>query len=201
MKIFNLAEKSSIYSSNAYLIIGDWNTLDDVNTLIDTGRSPEVIKRLFQINTGVGKKRIDQILLTHNHYDHTGHLQELEGLFNPRILAFSKNLKVKSEQLRDYKKLRVADREFEVIHIAGHSSDSLCFYCEQEGVLFSGDAPVNSFNIDITCEEDFKQSLLRLTRKRVNIIYPGHGEPIRENCNELLKKIYENCFKKNKKAI
>lgn len=34
------------------------------------------------------------------------------------------------------------DKMFEVIHTSGHSSNSVCFYCEDEGTLFLGDTPV-----------------------------------------------------------
>jgi hypothetical protein len=36
----------------------------------------------------------------------------------------------------------MGDGYFEVIHMPGHSSDSICLYNQAEGVLFAGDSPV-----------------------------------------------------------
>ncbi|HIJ58999.1 MAG TPA: hypothetical protein HPP56_00070 [Nitrospirae bacterium] len=63
MRIICLNKSKKIYSANPYLILGDWNTLDDVNTLIDVGTDDTIIEEIEQINTGVGKKRIDQVIL------------------------------------------------------------------------------------------------------------------------------------------
>ena len=38
MKIDNLTVKSTVYTSNAYLVRGDWNKLSDINTLVDVGK-------------------------------------------------------------------------------------------------------------------------------------------------------------------
>ena len=37
MKIIPLKKNDKIYSCNSYLILGDWNRVEDVNTLIDPG--------------------------------------------------------------------------------------------------------------------------------------------------------------------
>ena len=74
MKILNLAAKNGVYSCNVYLVLGSWNTLRDVNTLVDVGRDPSFFERLDQASTGVGKKRVEQVILTHSHYDHAANL-------------------------------------------------------------------------------------------------------------------------------
>ena len=37
MKIVPLKKRPGTYSCNSYLILGDWNRIEDVNTLIDPG--------------------------------------------------------------------------------------------------------------------------------------------------------------------
>ena len=55
MKILNLTEKSNVYTSNVYFVLGTWNALPDVNTLVDVGRDPAVIEAIKNASTGVGK--------------------------------------------------------------------------------------------------------------------------------------------------
>ena len=89
MKILNLTTDSKIYTSNVYLITGTWNAIDDVNTLIDVGRDPSVIDKINSASTGVGKRRVEQVVLTHGHYDHASLLPRIREVFNPVVYAFS----------------------------------------------------------------------------------------------------------------
>ena len=88
MKIINLTEKSSIYTSNVYLITGSWNTISDQNTLIDVGRDPAVIEEILNASTGVGKRRLDQVILTHSHYDHASLLPKIKENFGPVVIIW-----------------------------------------------------------------------------------------------------------------
>ena len=56
MKIINLTEKSTVYTANVYFILGNWNALPDVNTLIDVGRDPQIIEK---INNGSFKYSVN----------------------------------------------------------------------------------------------------------------------------------------------
>lgn len=69
-----------------------------------------------------------------------------------------------------------------ILPTPGHTPGSVCFYCEQEGILFSGDT---LFQMSIG-RTDFpggswtqmQQSLHRLAALPVATkVYPGHGEP------------------------
>jgi hypothetical protein len=61
MKIINLFTKGTQYTSNVYLVTGTWNTLADVNTLIDTGRDPAILPTLMAASTGVGKNELSRL--------------------------------------------------------------------------------------------------------------------------------------------
>lgn len=175
MKIFNLTEKSQLYTSNAFLVLGTWNAIDDINTLIDTGSDDTIIQRIEAINTGLGKRKIDQVILTHSHSDHTAALQVVKTAFNPKVLAFNAHLKNVDQTIGDGDVLKIGDAQFEVFHITAHSYDSICLYCETEGILFSGDT---TFPIDFenkALSEENEGVLQRLAGKQVKIMYPGHG--------------------------
>ncbi|MCK5200281.1 MAG: MBL fold metallo-hydrolase, partial [Spirochaetales bacterium] len=142
MRITNLTGNSSTYTANVYFVRGSWNAIEDVNTLVDVGRDPAIIAGIDAISGGVGKKKIDQVILTHSHYDHASLLPVIKEIYNPVVYAFSPYLEGVDYLLKEGEKMKIGDSIFEVIHIPVHSSDSVCLYCEEEGVLFSGDTPV-----------------------------------------------------------
>ena len=89
MRVINLTENSNIYTSNVYFVNGSWNAMEDVNTLVDVGRDSTIIERIDDISSGVGKKRINQVILTHSHYDHASLLSVIKEIYNPVVYAFS----------------------------------------------------------------------------------------------------------------
>jgi glyoxylase-like metal-dependent hydrolase (beta-lactamase superfamily II) len=186
MKIYNLTEESKIYTSNVFLVLGDWNTIDDVNTLIDVGSDLQIINKIENFHTGLGKNKIDKVILTHSHSDHVALLPEIKKVFNPKIFAFNSHLKGVDFQIKDGDVLRIADRDFEVFHITSHSYDSICLYCEQDEVLFAGDTnfPIEFENPMLEAENSY--ILSRLIGKPVRFVYNGHG-PIQDFTNKRFK--------------
>ena len=173
----NLTRESTTYTSNVYFLLGDWKTVDDLNTLIDVGRDPSIIEKIQQLDTGVGKKRVEKAVLTHGHYDHVSLLPTIKDEFAPEVYAFHSFDGV-SHVLRDGQTLKLADRIFEVIHTPGHTSDSICLYCDQDALIFSGDTSLIITTTDGSYEETFIIALERIARRNITTIYPGHGEPI-----------------------
>lgn len=191
MKILNLSKDTEIYTSNVYLVLGTWNAIGDVNTLIDAGRDPVILDKINRASTGVGKHKVDQVILTHSHYDHASLLPTLKQTYGAKALAFSNSLPEVDVYLKGGERLRIADHLFEVIHTPGHSNDSICLYCEAERVLFSGDTPISIATSGGTHEEGFVQALELLCRRNIETIYPGHGDPI-EDGHALLRRSLQN---------
>jgi glyoxylase-like metal-dependent hydrolase (beta-lactamase superfamily II) len=177
MKIINLSENSRIYTSNAYLVLGTWNAVEDVNTLIDTGSDLSVIDMIDSINTGLGKRKINQVILTHSHSDHMAALGGIIERYNPAVFAFNPFIKGVNNLLKDNDIIKIGDRQFEVFHITSHSYDSVCLYGWEDGALFSGDT---SFPIEFeneTLRKENEPVLKRLKSKNIITVYPGHGPP------------------------
>jgi len=177
MKIFNLTDDSKVYTSNVYLAMGEWNTVDDMTTLIDVGYDSQIINKINNRNMGLGKRKIDQVILTHSHSDHTALLPVIKEIFNPKIYAFNSHLKGVDQILKDGDYLRIGDQYFEVFHITAHSYDSICLLCEHEGILFAGDT---NFPIDFenpVLKDENAYTLARLRGKNIKIVYNGHGQP------------------------
>lgn len=143
--------KISLYTggfvqTNGYLV-----ETPDGNLLID---APEGIADWIT-HRGV---RVDDVLLTHQHYDHVMDAAALQAL-GCRLHAFadySKDLTLESaarawgmpisvtpyqvDGLFDMAKpLRIAGLEISLAHIPGHALDSVTFHLVDHGVVFSGD--------------------------------------------------------------
>ena len=81
----------------------------------------------------------------------------------------------------------MGDRDFEVIHIPYHSNDSICLYCAEERVLFSGDTPVRILSAGGSYPPDFIASMERLANLDIEAIYSGHDEPVRSNAGRMIQ--------------
>ena len=196
MKIANLTQGSAVYTSNAYLLTGTWNAIPDVNTLVDTGRDKKIIEAINNSPTGVGKRRLDQVILTHSHYDHASLASLIKKEFGPVVCGCSPNFEEMDRVLHDGERIRVADLDAVVIFTPGHSNDSLCLYCEGEGILFVGDTPIVIQTRENTYEDAFLRSLERIAALNVKAIYPGHGSPFLSDCNELISQSVANVSEK-----
>jgi len=194
MKIRNLTNDSIIYTSNVYFLLGDRKGIDDANTLVDVGRDPAIIEKIKQIDTGVGKKRVEKVVFTHGHYDHTALLQTIKDEFDPEVYSFHAFAGV-THTLKDGQALRLADRQFEIIHSPAHTSDSICLYCEEDGVLFSGDTTLIIDTTESSHQESFVKALETIAKKNISAILPGHGPPINKGTKYLLYKSLDNVRK------
>ncbi|MDQ1265281.1 MAG: hypothetical protein QG635_431 [Bacteroidota bacterium] len=196
MKITFLKKHPSLYSCNVYFVQGTWNTISDVNTLIDVGTNGFVKDEIDRMSTGVGKKRLEQVILTHEHFDHAGGLSEIKQFYKPKVYAFS-FIDGVDYLAKDGMKLRIGDQEAEIIHTPGHSNDSICIYCAEEGALFSGDTPLNIKSPGGTYSSIFIEILKRLLSLKINSIYSGHDYPIISNVKEMLEMTLRNVKKSN----
>ena len=185
MKILPLAKNPGIYSCNAYMILGDWNRIEDVNTLIDIGSDGYVLFEIANLSTGVGKRRVEKVVFTHSHFDHVAGLKSVDKAFHPEMLAFNKFPGI-SKTVKHGQLVKCGDEFFEVIHVPGHSNDSICLYCPSGGVLFSGDTPLQIKSPGGSYTKEFLVALKNIASRPVEVIYPGHGDIIRTRAREVI---------------
>jgi glyoxylase-like metal-dependent hydrolase (beta-lactamase superfamily II) len=191
MKVHVLCANAKTYSCRAYLVCGSWNRLEDVNTLIDTGSDGSIIAEIERVSTGVGKKGVDQVLLTHGHFDHTGGLAAVIARYRPVVRAFGKNPGVDAV-LRHGEALTLGDTFAEVLHTPGHTQDSACFYVAADKALFSGDTPLKIMTASAQHTPEFLASIEMIAALRIATVYPGHGDPWGERVAEILQLTLRN---------
>jgi glyoxylase-like metal-dependent hydrolase (beta-lactamase superfamily II) len=121
--------------------------------------------------------------LTHDHFDHTGALDEIRSRLNVPLAAHvedASSLKNSPEiLLKDADILSLGDLKIEVIHTPGHTPGSLCFKIGR--YLIAGDTVFPGGPGKTWSPEYFKQIIESITEKIFTLpddtcIFPGHGD-------------------------
>jgi len=70
------------------------------------------------------------------------------------------------------------DQQFRVLHLPGHSPDSIALFDEADGLFFAGDAIYDSMLIDDlpdSSKPDYRRTMQRLIELPVRLGHGGHG--------------------------
>jgi glyoxylase-like metal-dependent hydrolase (beta-lactamase superfamily II) len=196
MPIIPLKKNPVGYTCSAYLVLGEYKTLSDVNALVDVGMDGYIATEIRATYTGVGKKPVDSVVLTHGHFDHAAGLVEIVPLFEPRIFGLQRIANFETTILHDGEKILLGDQEYEVIRTPGHSDDSLCLYGARDKVLFSGDTPFRIYDANATYGEEFILSLEKLARRDIQTVYTGHDGALRGEVNAMIRSSLQTVTKK-----
>ena len=185
MRVIELSQAPSMYTCRSYLLLGDWNVLSDVNTLIDPGTDGSVIDQIEKLSTGCGKVPVEQVILTHNHFDHSAGVDVFKKRYGSRVYAWCDGKDV-DELLRDGQLIKAGDDHLQVLHTPGHSSDSICLYSNAHRILFSGDTQLRIRTSEGVFTPEYVETLRRLSTLRIDTIYSGHDEPVTNNAEGII---------------
>lgn len=170
-------------------------TLQGTNTyIIGTGR-----KRLL-LDTGEKNKQeyigelkkvlaeesivIDNIVVTHWHYDHIGGLEDVKSILNNGHKSWKYPRSDEKEDvhsinyLNDGQELSVEGASLRVHHTPGHTTDHIVLHLEEENAVFSGDCILGEGTTVFEDLYDYMKSLSHILQMNPSIIYPGHGPVI-----------------------
>ncbi len=123
------------------------------------------------------------ILLTHDHFDHIGALDELRSQLKVPLAAHtadSRQLKTSPEiSLKDGDSMTLGSLRLEVLHTPGHTPGGLCFRVGRH--LIAGDSIFPGGPGKTATPGAFKQIVESITGKIFTLpddtgIYPGHGD-------------------------
>jgi glyoxylase-like metal-dependent hydrolase (beta-lactamase superfamily II) len=191
MRVIELSSSPSIYTCRSYLLLGDWNVLGDINTLIDPGTDGSVIDQIESLSTGCGKVPVEQVILTHNHFDHAAGVEVFRQRYGARVYAWCDGKDV-DELLRDGQIVKAGDDQLQVLHTPGHSSDSVCLYNNAHRILFSGDTQLRIRTAGEIFAPEYIETLRRLSILKIDTIYSGHDAPIRCNAEKIIQETLRN---------
>jgi len=129
--------------------------------------------------------RIRWILITHTHADHYPAADMLKAKTGARTYGYEKGGFrstdfVPDEPLSHEQTCTGDDFTLRAIHTPGHASDHLCFFLEEEGIMFTGDQIMNGSTVVIAPPDgDMKvylDSLELLKSYPMKTLAPGHGD-------------------------
>ena len=190
---------AAVHGSNPGPMTGSGNTTwlipGRVPTLIDAGTGePQHLDALEQALAG---SRLAQVLVTHSHIDHaSGAAAIAQRMPHVRFLKMpwpehDAAWRVRWEPLRDDDVIAAGDSFLAAIHTPGHSPDHLCFWDQEERLLFCGDLAWKGSTVVIPASHggdvsEYLASLARVIALGPKQMLPAHG-PIIEQPVELLR--------------
>ncbi|MEI2763133.1 MBL fold metallo-hydrolase [Methanothrix soehngenii] len=192
------------FDGNVYLV------LDEKPILVDAGMMAG--PTLKNIKKFIDPAKIELIVLTHCHHDHSGAAPALKEATGARLMLSEKEVgcigdelasvaylfgqqapeyKV-DETLKEGMVLDIGEWKLEVMETPGHSTGSLCLYERTEKVLFSGDTVFPDGNIGRTdmfggSTDELVRSIQRLTELDVKVMYPGHMDITSQDVNRQIQ--------------
>jgi glyoxylase-like metal-dependent hydrolase (beta-lactamase superfamily II) len=162
-------------------IVGD----DDEVIVIDPGRDPAVVL------AAVGDREVLAVICTHAHTDHAAAAvavaarDEAPVALHPKDRLLWRDAHPEDDpdiEVADGGIFEVADVRLEVVHAPGHTAGSVCLYCEDLGVVFTGHVLAASGPVRHDGEfPDFASQLTAiggqlLTLPQGTRVLPGQGE-------------------------
>ncbi len=176
--------------------------LNEGKTLIDAGNFYGMLHELSQV---FDLSLLEQLFLTHCHFDHVGGMGELFDWCNPKVyghidtlpfisfhnVPFMKIMEKagRADQvgiLRGGERIQAGPHLLEVVPTPGHTRGDICLYERANRILFSGDtvfpsSPVENILSDadqqLGSREQLVASLGLLVPYEVDFLLPGHGMP------------------------
>jgi glyoxylase-like metal-dependent hydrolase (beta-lactamase superfamily II) len=163
--------------------------------LLDTGQGiPAYLPVLAQALERTGC-RIQEIVLTHGHFDHIGGAAAVIEQYGPLRISkrphtgFDRPWPVAITPIGDGDVVRTEGATLRALHTPGHAEDHLCYVLEEEQAIFSGDNVLGVGTTVIPSEGgdllDYMNSLERLLAEQPTAIYPAHGPLIRDGVAKL----------------
>lgn len=184
---------SSELGTNAYLILSKKPAIIDPGTYTDL-----ILQKLEEYDV----KTLEFIILTHYHYDHSQNAPKIRELTKAKIMMHEADFQILQTRLgvewyknftnfkpdvllKGNETINLGDCILDVIHTPGHSSGSICLYESKSKSLFSGDTIFSHDGVGRTDfpggnSESLKESIKKICKLNVRVLYPGHGEMTKE---------------------
>jgi glyoxylase-like metal-dependent hydrolase (beta-lactamase superfamily II) len=169
-------------------------TLDGTNTwliaepgaqtalVVDPGPDDEGHLERVRATADQAGRRIEKIVLTHRHEDHSAGARRLAELTGAPVLAVDPAYRLGAEALGPGDVVRAGGCELRVIETPGHTTDSVSLLLEADGAVLTGDTVLGRGTTVIGTDGNLGDYLRSLDRLRaladepgLRALLPGHG--------------------------
>jgi glyoxylase-like metal-dependent hydrolase (beta-lactamase superfamily II) len=164
---------------------------------IDSGEDMERYRWMLRgYLAATEKAEIGISSVTHHHRDHSANLRWLRDEFGADVRVLEEGMPLLQDRLPENGVQPIHhgtefgpsdDVQLRAIHTPGHSADSVCYYLESEGVLFTGDTILGASSTTISDLGSYLESLAEIRDlPNLQLLCPGHG-PIIDNPVEYIQ--------------
>lgn len=186
--------------TNSY-IVGE-----DRLVLIDPG--PEIESHISVLADAV-RGRLEWILCTHTHLDHSPAARELKAVTGARIAGRVTSQDGRQDStfepdrvLEDGDTIAVEGVTLRAVHTPGHASNHLCYLLEEQKLIFTGDHIMQGSTVVISPPDGDMQayfaSLEKLFPLDLATVAPGHGRLITTPHDEVRRLIAHRLKREDK---
>lgn len=124
---------------------------------------------------------IKALLVTHNHENHVRAAGKFQKIYPCPVYAYSRTISgISTVQLKETLKMNIEGFTADVLHVPGHSDDSLVYVIEN--AIFSGDT-LQAGRVSSTSSFSKRADLIRNISKKIlcyddnYLLFPAHGCP------------------------
>ncbi len=104
-------------------------------TVVDPGDANVVENFLTEKNL-----KLENIFITHHHFDHTGGVQRLKESYNCDVYGpYNSPFNGVDIKLKENDEIAIFNSSFKIIEIPGHTLDHIAYYSKNQNILFCGD--------------------------------------------------------------
>jgi glyoxylase-like metal-dependent hydrolase (beta-lactamase superfamily II) len=177
--------------------------------VIDPG--PEIAAHCDALVQAVGG-RLRWILCTHTHLDHSPNARALKAATGAEVLGFARvpedgrqDTAFKPDRaLTDGDVLETPEFRLRALHTPGHASNHLCYFLEEQKLLFTGDHVMQGSTVVISPPDGdmivYLASLERLLGFEQSAFAPGHGHVI-EKTHDEVRRLLAHRLKREQKVV
>lgn len=152
-----------------------WVLDDGTGSVVIIDPGPMDTKHAGEIMKVVGKRKVQEVLVTHTHSDHAPMANPLARDLDVPAVGYAPGPSFDPDiRLLDGARFKVGSLEVEVVHTPGHSDDHLCF--RAGNVLFTGDHIMGGSSVMVEEMGPYLHSLEKLKGTGLERFHPGHGE-------------------------
>lgn len=174
-------------ASHAYVFLGKRIALVDCGS---EESQPELLEALRALE--LKRDSISLIILTHEHAGHAGGSSAFPGALvvahslaaaklrhGEELLTKIRVARAPDIELSDGGAVRLGGFSFDVLHMPGHTSGSICLYERSRSLIITGDTVLGRGTLPAVTQSgssgEHLESLERLASLRARMLLPGHG--------------------------